>query len=689
PVAAPWDARQGSGSGPGTATGADSASGVAGSLSRPAGFEPVDVLAAHARCLGFLRHPHADAAWERVAASGAALGADLEAELAEGRAVALARDASEPAGHAAACDAFAGAIRQYAALDRTMDSLRCEASRAFQTHLAGDQQAADEAQSQLAVRAHAEFELGRASAGQLLAVRLPGLCQRLDRWRRVVDLEPDVDGDVSRSASDAGAGEFREFTELAEEHGGSAMTAAGMRPWVEVTAAIGRMFARQGEDGRAGEYRGQLIERLGVLIDLYEGVFQPWLAAEAELRRGQAYLADGQAEEAERAVYRVEARNSPPVAQDLLGPATLLLAEAVDAQGGRDEEVAQHAAQAAHLLAGVDPVGVARARLLMGEAHYRARRHEQAESFYHPTLVALAGHWDDEVCRQPVHGAALHYAQGLRERGRHGDAVRVLTAVLAEISDDYAVARSWLLHSLGESAEGAGDDEAALAAYQGSADASRRAGGCQPAVAALESAARVVAPTDIRAALRYLDEATAHLRGLDDPDSARHRGFLVAEARTLGLKYLVDRIETETISDGDVEDLLPAAQDEAEAGTREMWALLDAPREGLPDDERGDLVVALESALKPLTLAIAVLRHSPQAAAQWHFAFADGCERWGFPDFAGTARENGRYFAGVAHEHQQREAGHDASSSDSPDAPEPGQQSDSEGLADVYEPEDT
>ncbi len=647
-VAAPWDTRRGRGA----QSGARAGTAGAGSLARPAGFEPLDTHLARARYLGFLRHPHADSAWECVAADGADLSAGIEAELAEGRAVAVARHASGLAEHAAAREAFAHAKQLYAALGRAMDSLRCEAWQVYETYLGGDQQDTDKAQAELAVLGHAEFELERASAAQLLAVLLPGLCQALDRWRRVVDLEPAVDGAAGQKVSDAGAARLREFSELAEQRGVPAMTAAGMRPWMEVTAAIGRMFARQGEDERAAEYRGNLIERLEMLIDLDEEVFQPWLAAEAELRRGQACLADGQAEEAERAARRVAARNSPPVAEQLPGPAELLLAEAIDAQGDRDEEVAEHAARAARLLAGADPVGAARARLLMGEVHYRAGRHERAEAFYHPALAGLAAHWDEEACRQPIHAATMHFAQGLRERGRPGDAVRVLGTVLASIPEDFAAARSWLLHSLAESAEAIGDGEAALLAYERSAAASRRAGGYQPAVASLESAARVAAPTDIRAAFRYLDEAVARLREVDDPATERQRGFLIGEARTLGLKYLVKRIETETIPDQDVAELLPSAQEAAEAGTREMWALLDAPRDG---GERRDFAVTLESALKPLTLAIAVLRQSPQAAAQWHFAFAEACDRWGLPEFAGTARENGEYFAGVARDEQRRD----------------------------------
>ncbi len=625
PIAAPWD---------------ESVSGVT-IRALPAGIEPVDALAARARYLSFLQHPHADAAWERVAACGAALSDDIETELAESRATVLALRGD----HAEAHQQLEFTAGRYAALGRVGDALRCRAIAAHQLYLSGDADAGAVAQAESRAAAEAEFEAGRITAAQLVTVRLYGLYQDLDRWRRVVDAEPAADDETSRLVSETAAQELRAFRELAEAHGATPQYAAALRAWVEVTAAIARMFSREGDHDEAAGYVENLLERLGGIVELYTGVFQPWFAAEAEVRRGQAFLVAGRPEEAENCARRAAALNSPPVAENLLGPTALLLAEAMSAQGDRDDEVAPAAASATRMLAGTDQVGAVRARLLAGEVHHRAQRHAQAVSFYHPALAEIAERWEDESCRQLIHLGALHYSISLCALNRARDAVRVLRSVLAVVPDDYANARAWLLHQLAESLEQDGDVAAAIEAYRASAQEGSRAGERQPTAAALESAARLLAPTDIRAALQCVEDAIAYLNGIDEADDGRQRDFLIAEARTLGLKHVVTRIEAETLTDQDIEELLPIAQQAAQTGARELWALLDDPHDG---DARAEFVASLESALKSLTLTMAVLGEDPGAAAQWQDVFASGCERWGFPDHARTARENAAYFASRA-----------------------------------------
>ncbi|HZU56362.1 MAG TPA: hypothetical protein VFA06_10885 [Actinocrinis sp.] len=639
PIPMPWDARgRADGSGP---------------RSLPRGFEPVDALAARARYLAFLRHPHACAAWEQVAASGTGLSDDVAAELSESRGTALAQRAD----HAAAHEQLAFAATLYATLGRTGDALRCRAMSAYQRYLVGGEEAAaaEVVQAEAWKAAQAEFEAGRITGGQLVTVRLYGLYRHLDRWRRTVDAEPDTadDGEAGRLVAEEAAEEYRTFRELADAHGATPQYAAAARAWVEVTAAMARMFARQGDEAEAAGYVSSLLDRLGDLAEVYLAVFQPWLAAEALLRRGQVLLAAHQPAEAESCARRVSQLANPPATPDLPGLTTLLLAEAINAQSSRDpdhardDEVVQAAAQAARLLAGSDPVGAARARLLMGEVHHRAGRHETALTFYHPALSQILGRWEDDECRELIHLSALHYSISLCELDRARDAARVLRDVLAVVPEDYPTARAWLRHQLAEAAEQEGDQAAALEAYRDAARAGRPAAGHQPTTAALESVARLLAPTDIKAALEQLDDVIAHLRACDEDDSEtrRYRDFLIAQARTLRLKHVVKRIEMQTLSEQEAAELLPPAQEAAEAGARELWSLLEHPQDG---DAREEYVAALESGLKTLSLAIAVLGENPASASRWQLAFAEGCERWGYPEYARTARENAEYFASRA-----------------------------------------
>ncbi|HXR73365.1 hypothetical protein [Actinocrinis sp.] len=637
PIPMPWDAR----------------GRVDGSAARtlPRGFAAVDALAARARYLSFLRHPHACAAWEQVAASGTGLSDDVAAELSESRGTALAQRAD----HAAAHEQLAFAATLYATLGRTGDALRCRAMSAFQRYLVGaeEAEAAATVQAEAWKAAQAEFEGGRITGTQLVTVRLYGLYRHLDRWRRAVDAEPDIDEEAGRLIAEEASEEYRTFRELADAHGATPQYAAAARAWAEVTGAMARMFARQGDEGEATGYISSLLDRLGDLADVYSAVYQPWLAAEALLRRGQVLLAAHQPADAERCARRVSQLGNPPVAPDLPGLTALLLAEAINAQSSRDpehardDEVAQAAVQAARLLAGSDPVGAARARLLMGEVHHRAGRHETALNFFHPALAQIMGRWDDDECRELIHLSSLHYSISLCKLDRARDAARVLRDVLALVPKDYPTARAWLLHQLAESAEQDGDEAAALEAYRESARDGRSSAGHQPTTAALESVARLLAATDIKAALEQLDEAVAHLRACaeDDSTAERYRDFLIARARTLRLKHVVKRIEMQTLSQEETEELLPEAQRAAEAGARDLWSLLEHPQEG---DAREEFVAALEAALKTLSLAIAVLGENAAGASQWQLAFAEGCERWGYPEFARTARENAEFFASRA-----------------------------------------
>jgi hypothetical protein len=637
PIPMPWDV--------------GGAAGGGAIRSLPRGFEPVDALAARARYLAFLRHPHATAAWEQVAAGGTGLSDDVAAELSESRGTALAQRADHDAAH----EQLAFAATLYATLGRTGDALRCRAMSAYQLYLVGAEQGevAQSIEAEAWKAAQAEFAAGRITGTQLVSVRLYGLYRQLDRWRCALDAEPDLDDETSTLIAEQAAEEYRAYRELADAHGATPQYAAAARAWAEVTAAMARMFARQGDEAEAAGYISSLVDRLGDLAEVYTAVYQPWLAAEAHLRRGQVLLAAHQPAEAERCARRVAELGDPPVTPDQPGLTALLLAESINAQSradpahARDDEVIAAAAQAARLLAGSDPVGAARARLLMGQVHHRAGRHESALSFYHPALSQIADRWEDEECRELIHLSALHYSISLCKLNRPRDARRVLREVLAVVPPQYPTARAWLLHQLAESAELDGDLDAALEAYRTAALVGRPAAGHQPTTAALESVARLLAPTDIKAALGQLDDAIAHLRACDQDDSttARYRDFLIAQARTLGLSHVVKRIEMQNLPEQEAEELLPAAQEAAEGGARELWSLLEHPQHG---DARDEFVAALEAALKTLSLAIAVLGENATGAAQWQLAFAEGCERWGYAEYARTARENAEYFASRA-----------------------------------------
>ncbi|HEU5333105.1 MAG TPA: hypothetical protein VFU73_10080 [Actinocrinis sp.] len=629
----------------------------------PDGFEPVDMLAAEARYLKYLSHPHAFAAWERVAAC-VPPSADterpdpdrepslLEAELAEHRVwVAAARRDWTAAAHW-----ISRAMSLYVDLDRFDHALRTWAQTiTLMNQEDADEEAAEAQHRKAREQAAAAFAAGRIDGAQRVRIHLPGLLLRLDRWRRVIDAEPDVDPELSKRVAQEGSSDDAEFGELATEHSALPEYGVGVRAWTEVTAALRRMFHRDGDTEQEAAYEEKVADRLGDVVGLFDSLHLPWLAAEAELARGRALLTAGRAHDdaerlraAEDSAREVMARNDPPVAAQLEGPAMLLLAEAIAAQDQqtpgegpeRTGEAVAAAVEAAQLLAGADRAGAARARLLVAEAHYRAGRHEAADHLFGPALDEIVELWEDEDCRLAIYTGVRHHAECLRALDRPRDAVELLDLTLSRVSKSYPTARSFMWYELAFSYEDCGQLENAVHCFVLAAESSREAGNADPRVIALKHAARVVAPTDIEAAFRHLDQSEAAAGEITEPELARRVRYLMAEARSLKLKYLVARVEAETVSEEHVDALMPSARAAAESALAELRELLETPD---PTDAREDYVTAMERVLKPLTLVQMVIDADPAAAARAQSAFAADCERWGFAQFAEVAANNARY----------------------------------------------
>ncbi len=618
----------------------------------------VEALAARARYLSYLSHPHAFAAWERVAAIAPPPAADspdaaptlLEAELAEHRiwVAAARRD------WAAAARWISAAMAKYVDLGRLDHALRMWSETiTLATRADGDEEAALAQHAKARDQAAAAFASGRITGAQRARVHLPGLELKLERWRRAIDAEPDVDPEYSKRVAEEGARDDTEFGELATAHEALPEYGHAVRAWTEVTAALRRMFGRDGDAAEETAYERKVAERLGDVAGLFDSLHLPWLAAEAELARGRALLTAGRSHEdralltqSEQAARAAAARSDATAELD--GPIALLLAEAIAAQEQyadarspeREEESLAAATEAALLLAGTDPVGAARARLVVAEAHYRAERHAAAENLFGPALDEIRERWADEDCRLAIYTAARHHAECLRVLDRPRDAVELLKLTLDLVPEGYPTARSFMLYELAFCYEACDEPDAAVRCFVAAADASREAGNADPRFAALKHAARVIAPADIEAAFDYLDRAAVAASEIGEPELARRVRFLMAEAGSLKLNFLVAQIEAKTISDERADALLPQARAAAESALAELRALLDTPD---PADDREEFVTAMERALKPLTLVMLVIAGEPVTAAQAQAAFAADCERWGFPQFAQVAERNARY----------------------------------------------
>jgi hypothetical protein len=647
----------------------------------PAGFTAVDLLAARARALTYLNHPHAYAVWEQVAsaavaqAGSGALSPDVEAELAE-HAVwsAAARGDMDAAG-----EHLGDATNRYTDLGRYADVVRLGAQAVYKlVYLDGEEQDAERLKDTMRAQALSAFEGGKITAGQYIRALLPGFHQAGNRLVRIIDTDPhDGDPDFD-GATKAYNGDSSFVVDAIVANVTRFEMGMMQRAREHVNAAYARVYEEHGQSARVEELRGKALYWLEGAADTFSARSLVWPAAHALAARGRQLVRAKQWAEAEK-VARTAAEWDLAGSTGLDGLIALTLAEAIEGQAGRDQEAAAAAAQAAALLAGADPVGAARARLILAGARFRAADHERAEQLYGPAFDELAGCWaDDSWLRNAAINAIRDRATTLMALERGRDAIVFLREVLARFPEKTRGARALVLYKLGEAYEACDERREAADRFVEAAEECERTGWIDMRFNSYRSGAKVLSFIDLPGALALLDhaagsdglaladgakkardaEAGAAAAGStgDQTDEeaaakaaeqaaqaareaeqdARLKRYEIAYTRAFAPTIVLYQFDSEkTVSREVVDDLLPARLEAARAALAELAGMLDDPREG---DRRAAMGRAAHVAVVSLASADAVLRDDHVTAAGIYTRFAEDCDRWGFGELATDAR---------------------------------------------------
>lgn len=212
----------------------------------------------------------------------------------------------------------------------------------------------------------------------------------------------------------------------------------------------------------SGDYEraGGLIRQA---IDSYLEAATPWATGVPFAILAEMALSCDDPAEAERCATTGLHHGGGMLEPDVTGRLFHLLAEACWRQGGREDEVVDHALSAAERLDADDPGAAARARALASFAFHRSGRSAEAAAILDVALADLERYGDDAavVRARRVYGMCLH------DLGEHRHAAQVLlsAASIAQTWEDQTPHAS-LAHATGGVLEAAGLVGEATRAYE-------------------------------------------------------------------------------------------------------------------------------------------------------------------------------------------------------------------------------
>jgi tetratricopeptide (TPR) repeat protein len=552
---------------------------TAQSLVPPAPAEPalpagstVDELVAVADDLTARRHPHAEAAWERVARTGADLPARVRAEVAQSRAVAAAQ--SDPT---RAREDFLAVADLFAAAGNPGRAVVNRARAALAASLAGDTGTGGRESAAALAEATALHGAGTADDRDFLVV---GLCAAQDLLARAAhEAGPDPDdvvAAVTAVASDA--------QRLGQPY------QVGAARLIEARARL------------AGGDHDAATAALEASAEAYLAAGTPWEAATPLTFLADVRLAHSDAAGAERAARDALRSGGALVERAVAGRAAAILAQALWQLGGHDAEVVDRALDAAARLEQEHPDAAARARLLAAQAFGRQGRHAEAAALFEAVLPDIDRTGDDE---EQVRVRRM-YGLCLLETGEPATAAKVLLAGAEKASSwPNQTAHAMLAHDAGQALERSGRHAEAAQAY-------RRAAGLWELLDRQDTRVRALRATawaldeldDAAAPVAVMDEAVALAEGYEGDDP----GLRAEHAETLrqASQLLVGWASEEPYPAGRGERALALAEESA----RRFTALGDANTAGRAQ------VAAAEAEVYRLDRPDAALRRLRAAAAE-------------------------------------------------------------------------
>ncbi len=503
-------------------------------------------LVAEAQRLSDLRHPHARQAWERVAASGAQLPADVAARLERSRAGLLMEQ--DPAAARAVLTALAARFDE---LDDPNEAREARSAAAFSAFLAGDRETAESEAVVIGAEAEAAYAASEMTARQYLGSRgLPAyiafnaLAQQAESTDAKSDAQPDARPDSPAPVDpEAVARLVSTEVELAERLADPGRAAVYHRMLAQLA------FLRQKPADAAAHLEAS---RDGFLT-----AGQIWDAAEPEGLLSQLAFQTGDAAAAERHARDAIAHGSDVISAHERARLGSLLVEILSRQRERQLDLVDAALRAAERWEGLSEPDMLHNRFTAASAYASVERYGEAAALFDELMPRVHVPYDGP-------GIAMRreqYGDCLTQLGEHRKAAEQYVAAAALVQDDpqNQVAHARVAWSAAQALQSAGLVSEALPAYRRVAELWGELGNLPARVRCLRSAAWLVGwETGWTQALEQMQAALAELKAI--PEAERSQPI---EAE---IGYTADQIDQMLVNlrdaEGDDDD---SADDDEEA----------------------------------------------------------------------------------------------------------------------------
>ncbi|WP_432930730.1 hypothetical protein ACQPZZ_09205 [Microbispora sp. CA-135349] len=479
---------------------------------RPAQASPaqasLDELVAEARRLSALRHPHADEAWERVAATGSELPEPVAAQV-EFRRAGTAMEQDPGAAH----PRLLAVAERFERLGDRAHALEARAAAAVALAYAGDRAGGESLAETVTAEAAAAYARGALDAGEYLAARRAGAYVAVST----------LAGPDQPAETDIQAARARVEAELstAEELGGTGRAGAYHDILARICFLLGDLDAAR--------------THLTAAVDRYRDAGMPWHAARPAGMLGRIALDHGDPKGAEDHVSTALEWGGDLLPADEAAELSSLLVEALGRQPGRQLDVVAAALAAADRWDGISEADALHNIFAAAGAYHALDRHGEAIALFEEAMPRVEVPYEARA----VARTRAQYGRSLTELGRHLEAAEQLVMAAGLVQDDPEAKElnAELAWSAAEALQFAGRMDEALLAYQRAARLWGDLDQIVPRVRCLRSAAWLMVWTDsgdgdgddataeapavtaMRAVLAELESLTLGLREAESPES--------------------------------------------------------------------------------------------------------------------------------------------------------------------------
>ncbi|GIH23559.1 hypothetical protein Aph01nite_18690 [Acrocarpospora phusangensis] len=464
----------------------------------------LDDLVVEARRLSETRHPHADGAWERVAASAGPLPETVAAEVEHSRAIAQLN--SDPG---AAYDALLAVADRFSGLADTAKALAARAAAALARFQTGDRTGGEALAESVTAQAGSAYAAGELTSGEYLTVRRAG---------------PLIAMAALGQRENPAEAELRATRALVEAELAVAEELAVTERTAMYHDLLARIFFALGDaDGARAHLKAAVTD--------YVEAGQPWRAADPAALLGELALRDDDPKAAEDFASKAVAYGGDLLPHDQAAQLSSLLVEAISRQPGRERDLVGAALSAAARWDGLSEPDTLHTTFTAARAYHNLERHAEAVALFEDVMPRVEIPYDAPVIAM----TRKQYGASLRELGRHREAAEQFLkgAELVQDNSDERVMYAELAWSAAQALQYSGQTVEAMAAYQRAALLWTELGQLTPRVRCLRSAAWL-------------------LRWMGEPDSEEHReseqpGIAEMRAVLTELEGLAERSPSEEV----------------------------------------------------------------------------------------------------------------------------------------------